>query len=856
MTRLQAFLYALDDSGAWVTSTFTDLEPLMAAVRAAMQVEDPVALLHVGFWQPTVQEVAAIAAQHAGSLIVSDSATAALSEHLVVGAAAIGCIRGVVFRVAIDGRFARGASHAEPAARSEVAEVAEVAEAKAWSPVAPFTLDVAPAPRVDWLAALASSDPDLFQRATESGVTDDGSYLALEAALPRTPRRDLGLARWVLISGAPPDIDTVLETLWASPPWFMEVSLVSLGLTVRQANVFRVHGLQKVADISALGPMGLLKLPNLGSGSVYALRKLLLDALESAGAHLPAREDAGPKQDADAEHPQGLESLRSGFMTAVGLLNDVERQVLVGRLGLDCAQMTLQELADSMGVTRERVRQIEAQAYRRVEHHPFWLVLSSRLDSALLGRTVPLLVNHLPAADAWFAEAPSLAAPLASAVRYLLAERFGAFQIAGEWVVSHLKLQEWNEVCQSARGLLESCARDRVEESVVRWQMGHLLNGRGEELRPALWSEATAKALWSMRPDQPRRLVSLNNDAQSVVLAVLESADEPLHYSEIYSRAVAQCASAHDAKSLLNAAHAVGILFGRGAYGLPHHSPLTAEELALVRAEVEDVVAGGDPARQWHASELCDALLERGLGFDGRLNKYVVNHALKGCSGMVDLRRMVWGLGGAWQAGAATRLDVRQAVIGLLESHGRPMSTAEVRASLAAVRGVNQTFQIFPSDPLVRIGPGIWGLLHRDVDVTRASHLVTLLHDALLQRQSGMHLTELAEVPGLEVGAVGLPEASWLAVAESAGIRVDRGQYAYLAEWGASRRLAVPDAARAAVADAGPGGVVFEDICVHVNRLTQRDVPFGHVSQALRGLDLSYDPTSRRWRAESSEPTA
>lgn len=841
MTQLQAFLYALDDSGAWVTSTFTDLEPFMAAVQAAMQVEDPVALMHVGFWQPTVHEVAAIAAQHAGSLIVSDSAAAALSEHLAVGAAAIGCVRGVVFRLAIDGRFARGTGGCEPAAGIEVAE------AKAWSPAAQVTFGVATAPRGNWLASLANSDPDLFQRTTEAGVTDDESYLALEAALPRTLRRDLGRARWALISGAQPDIDTVLESLWASPPWFMDVSLVSLGLTVRQSNVFRVHGLQKVADISAMGSTGLLKLPNLGSGSVYALRKLLLDALEAAGAQLPSRSDDGPKQDPDGDLPKGLESLRSGFMAAMGLLNDVERQVLAGRLGLDCPQMTLQELADSMGVTRERVRQLETQAYRRVEHHPFWQELGSRLDSALLGRTVPLLVNDLPAMGTWFAEAPSLASPLASVVRHLLAERFDAFQIADEWVVSHLRRQEWNEVCQSARTLLESCARDRVEESVVRWQIDQLLNGRGEELRPALWSESTANALWSMRTGQPRQLVSLADDAQSVVLAVLESADEPLHYSEICRQAVAQFASAHDAKSLQNAAQAVGILFGRGAYGLPRHSPLTADELALVRAEVEDVVAGGDSARQWHASELCDALLERGLAFDGRLNKYVVNHALKGCSTMVDLRRMVWGLGSEWQAGAASRVDVRQAVIGLLESHGRPMSTAEVRACLAAVRGVNQTFQIFPSGPLVRIGPGMWGLLHRDVDVSGVQPLLRRLREALQSRQIGLHLSELQAVPGLEAFESASPDSAWVAVAETAGIRVDRGQYMYLADWDTSRRLSVPDAARVAVSESGAAGIAFDDLCQRVNTLTQREVPHQRVSQALGGLDVSFDPVSQRW---------
>ena len=181
------------------------------------------------------------------------------------------------------------------------------------------------------------------------------------------------------------------------------------------------------------------------------------------------------------------------------------------------------------------------------------------------------------------------------------------------------------------------------------------------------------------------------------------------------------------------------------------------------------------------------------------------------------------------------------------------MTTAEVRARLAAVRGVNQTFQIFPSDPLVRIGPGLWGLLYRDVDLAGAQPLLARLREALQARQTGLHLTELPGVPGLDLVDSAAQDAAWTAAAETAGIRIDRGQYAYLAEWGASRRLAVPDAVKAAIADVGAEGVVFEEICQRVNALTQREVPANHVNQALRGLDLSYDAARRLWMFETQD---
>ena len=76
------------------------------------------------------------------------------------------------------------------------------------------------------------------------------------------------------------------------------------------------------------------------------------------------------------------------------------------------------------------------------------------------------------------------------------------------------------------------------------------------------------------------------------------------------------------------------------------------------------------------ADELEPHMIVR-MGFDGRLTPYIVNISLKDSELLFDLRRMVWGLGAAWQEGAASRLDVRTAVIALLREHGRPMTTDE-----------------------------------------------------------------------------------------------------------------------------------------------------------------------------------
>lgn len=605
-----------------------------------------------------------------------------------------------------------------------------------------------------------------------------------------------------------------------------------------------------------------MKLPNLGQGSVHGLGKLIHAALlEGRGIHAPRADDdssgAGDEEAADDRiellepvQSTGLGSLLECFEVAAKMLREAEQHVWRSRLGFQCPQATLQELGDAMGLTRERIRQIERKAFSRVEQHAGWAELSYRLNRALKGRTTALFVSDLPALDPWFAEATSLTTALVGAVHQILPDRFDAFQIRGAWVVSHLTRHEWQEVCHLARSRLESGAEQGIDEVEARSLCDSLLDGKGEELRGELWSEATANALWSAPPGQTRKLVSFGRGAEAIVRAVLASSDQPLHFTEIHRRAAQLVSPAHEVRYIQNAAAAVGILFQRGTYGMARHCPLSSDELALVRAEAEDVVSGGEAGRQWHPSEVCDALLERGLGFDGRLTKYVVNYALEDCKQLVYLRRMVWGLGSQWQAGAASRLDVRQAVIDLLQKEGRPMTTAEVREQLAKVRGLNQTFQIVPAGPLVRIGPGLWGLLDRDVDVHAVQPLVERLRAALLVRQAGLHVTELPEILGLPPGAsVELPV---LALAQAQGVRIDRGQYAYLGEWGTSRRVSVPEAVTAAFDAVGSSGLTFDELCGRVNASTQRDVPPDAVHRTLGDLDLDFDPVRQRWSSAAS----
>jgi len=64
-----------------------------------------------------------------------------------------------------------------------------------------------------------------------------------------------------------------------------------------------------------------------------------------------------------------MESLRDEIAAALSTLNERERSVLECFFGIGRPEMTLEEIGERFGLTRERVRQIKEKAIRRLRHN-------------------------------------------------------------------------------------------------------------------------------------------------------------------------------------------------------------------------------------------------------------------------------------------------------------------------------------------------------------------------------------------------------------------------------------------------------------------------------------------------------
>lgn len=80
--------------------------------------------------------------------------------------------------------------------------------------------------------------------------------------------------------------------------------------------------------------------------------------------------DILPNADAPmADNELVMESLRDEIGRALLTLNERERNIIEAFFGINQPEMTLEEIGDKFGLTRERVRQIKEKAIRRLRHN-------------------------------------------------------------------------------------------------------------------------------------------------------------------------------------------------------------------------------------------------------------------------------------------------------------------------------------------------------------------------------------------------------------------------------------------------------------------------------------------------------
>jgi len=844
MKTLQAFLFTCTQSNDWSYRIFDEYSSLLDAANVAIQSVGTGAAIHVGFTRPNTEIIASLTSRFPNQILLSDAARLAFPEALSVSSQPVGNVEGIEFRVLT---CAPSSPNNQVSKRSNQH------------------------PK-NWVQTLIEQQSDYSESLSSCKVVDEESYVQHEASIERKFRQQLAHERFSIMTGELPAAGNLLEHLNALPPWVFNANLNSLDLTVRQKNVFGAHSFKTVADVHRYSlTKNLLQLPNIGKTSLVAFGQILLDAFTHFPDRLMDEYDRSMTGDPKAEiekvasrtvpsvekinapleiSPKDLEEC---FVEAARPLSERERSVWAALMGYRCQPRTLQAVAEAPDIvlTRERVRQLEISIYKKVAQTGAFTILESKLDEIFKTISHPLSLTHLETQDAWFQQATELKNPLKSVFHRLFDDRFSIILIGDSPVISRIKARDWNHGIEAGKAMLESLSDDSISESIVKSQILALLPTQASELTEPFWREINKLAYWDTVQDGERRLIGYGKSVEVLVRAVLRASSIPLHYEEIHRRANNLKGEAVDLRRIHSAAASIGLLYARGTYGLASHFPLPNDECQHIVDEVDDIFSTHDLNKQWHTNEIIEALLSREISASSTYNKYLIDLVLKRSDQFASFGRMVWGVKNCWtEASAAQRLDLRQSIQAILETAGKPLTTKQIKEKLTQERGINEHFQIYAGDNLVRLGSSLWGLLSRDVMLTNIDEHLGALRRYLETTHKGIHASEISDALKITNPSV---VTTMVNMCERANIKRDRSQYLYLAEWGESRRCTLLDAARSVVLNIPPEGSVFNVVYEKIVALMQREVPRNSVSGILQALEFAHlDPRSNRWHHDAS----
>ncbi|WP_281019571.1 DNA-directed RNA polymerase subunit alpha C-terminal domain-containing protein [Minwuia sp. IMCC3077] len=819
---LRAFLMVRSRDGTWTVTVCRDFGAVMRAWKTRKEPDRDVAVLHVGFDRPPSHSFDEVAEAHPGRMLLTAAAKHGVPTSFVSSAAPVGAAESIDVFIGLQGW---GYTLDDPTAGADRVE-----------PPRPDTVIHEPQ---GWVASFRHEHPSDAETVSAHGIFDDATYLDREAELERSVRHRAGLFRLHHIVGA--NCKDPCELARAAPPWLAAREMASLELSVRADNVFRVVGIKTVRDLADWSPDALLAKRNFG-------RKSLRDTLRALTGAL----NDGPLRAAMAEAVPDSDRLLTEVRRSLLTFSDRERDVLNRRLGFETPPETLQEVADDYGITRERIRQIEAHTTEKWMRVSSWDdILEQKISRLLIGRSFPLPVAGVEAIDAWFEGVSEHRVFFRNLVQTVCGDRIHMVPIDGLYYFSLMAQETWERTVSEASALLSSGAGREWSEDYARSLVHGLLPDTAKEFGTLLWDKSSRLCHFSVAEDGSRILTSYGRGADHLVEAILAESDTPLHYTEIAERARIRDGRSLDARLAHSAAANVGFLFARGTYGLTRHVPLSDEQMLQIRGEAEDIVCSEAPGRQWHSSEILSEISERMEGgFDG-LDKYVLDIALAGSEMLKPLGKMTW-VAAAADTDDQSRIDVHQAVVAIVQAAGHPLSTSEIKERLTAVRGVNEFFQILPIDPLIRMQPGMWGINDRDVSISREEQreLVEKLVHILDEKQYGIHASELCGALPLQ----DCPLDAFLSIAsQDERLKIAQGRYVYFAEWKSPRRETIAHAVSGILEGSGRP-LALENIAAMVSNRIGRKIDKPVISGALQALEAKFNDATGQWSL--SRPSA
>ncbi len=616
------------------------------------------------------------------------------------------------------------------------------------------------------LRDLVGWHPDAFAREPNVGrLTVKETRAVLEKALGREWEEawaDLPDPKVGAFAAAEPESHSSdsLAARWSAqlsqlPPERRELPLQRLELPARMKTFCQGSGLTKVAELLKRPYAELIAQPNLGRSSL----EKTLDALRECLAEL--------------EQPATDDGLLEGWRRTLARLPSLQRLILTHRSGTHGRRETLESVGEILGLTRERVRQVEAQYLEDLRDRSHWLhTLQRRLSEAFAGGRalpLPLLVEE----DRWWQGAGENLELLDYLITRLLPQPLHRVEVTVDGDTTPFLAQFDESHLQAAqKAMLEAAARVPTPaslsdyEPLVQQALAALDRSLGEALRARLESELT------FDESDGSRVLGFGSRKGDRILAYLAGQPEPVPVRQV----VAELGRSALPEEVL--------YFRRGVIGLEQHFPDFRSWLERLPLRCVEIMQELPEGRQWLVPELHQRLQEQGQ-VPQWLGHWHLASLLRRSGRVAYLGRLRVAL---LAAGAPPqRILLEDAALTVLEEAGTPLPFDEIarRVRLRTDAQDASLNLMLLSSPFLKLGGDQYGLVERDVPggagaIASASQAVV---DELSGRGRGLTFHQANQLARAATGQPWSDELLASLLRNEPQLRLARSGHVGLASW-------------------------------------------------------------------------
>jgi hypothetical protein len=488
---------------------------------------------------------------------------------------------------------------------------------------------------------------------------------------------------------------------------------------------FAVRGrLTTLGELARHSETDLVVAPGLGQRTVDKLTRVLTEHLTELSSDTTAEKGL-------------LECVHA----ATKRLDPKLRFVVERRSGLRRDALPLQQLGDELGMSGERVRQLESKACRKLSRGVWVPAVRRRIDDALAQGSVTL--SEL-ASDPWWAAATARPAAIAFVLERILQSGVRVIDFDDQPWLSRFRAADIDE----ARAEIGARARAVPLPAPLK-TFSSLVTTVAEKLGGRVALRLTSELEQGLLLDKTRnRVLAFGDTRAAELLALLRAAPEPLHVDEAYGRLGVRLGTMPEEV----------IHFARGHIGLRQHFPHFEIWQRRLAPDATRLVRHLGPERHWICGELLDKLRDR-----HEIPDWLTAHGLaaliKAEGSLCYLGRLRVALPG--MAKVERRVFAHEALEKLLREAGAPVSQAALLEQLRARIGVSACTprMLFHHAPFVSVDTDRIGLLARDVPggdgaVAQARDHVAAL---LSRRERGLSTYHVHQ----EVKRLSRQHASW-----------------------------------------------------------------------------------------------